>query len=424
MIKNLNLLEETSKLGDLLDVTTQIEAFGDRLNSVPDQSIIALVGPFGAGKSTMLHQILLSDAGAKTWIEFEAWKYPHRSYLWEGFVLDVAEQVGESGAVIKKVEGKSSKSAVVDIATDTVSLISENLSGINFLDKFTTFFKTSPATRVFELQQILKGLIESQERDLVFVIEDIDRSGDAGVYFLETLKQFLSSIDLDKRIVVIVPIANHNYQKNIDSYLKCIDLFDFFELEDIQLDNFVSQTFKDELFIGEKRNDRYQIAWSGANRKSQTISFLEGLFKEMSSMNMRMLKLIIRKSNIVFKKLEKDGYQPDFRIVLCIEASKYFKKNDSSEETFFDEFKKNKRTGTSSIFATFLFAMIANAESLYDRKNNDGVESYELRAPHKEFKFIIREDGDVSKLPSEPWIYYSSDDDGVGYGVASFYLHS
>ena len=32
-------------------------------------------------------------------------------------------------------------------------------------------------------------------------------------------------------------IANENYYKNIDSYLKCIDYFDFFEQKNIKLDD-------------------------------------------------------------------------------------------------------------------------------------------------------------------------------------------
>lgn len=423
VIKNPNLIEETSKTEDLFNVSKLSTAFAERVNSVPTKSLIALVGPFGVGKSTMLHQIALSDSVDRTWVEFDAWKYPNRENLWEGFVLDIADQVGESGAVFKKIQGKSAKGPIVDIATDVVSLISEKLEGINFLDKFTEFFKKSPATRVFELQKILKGLIEAQSKDLVIIVEDIDRSGDAGIYFLETLKQFLRSISLEKQVTVVVPMANHNYQKNIDSYLKCIDYFDFFENDEISLENFVSQTFEDSLFEGEKRNGRNQIAWTGQTRKLQTISFLESLFKEMTSMNPRLLKLILRKTHIVYRKMQTDGHEPDFRIVLCIEASKYFKNSDDSDVTYFDVFKKGKATDTGSVFSSFFFAMISNSASLYQKKYAEDKEVLQMRTSDKAFKFITRTGSDLKQFPPEPWVYTSYDDDRDGYGIASVYLN-
>lgn len=422
MIKALQLLDETSKIEDLLDVSQQKELFQSRINSVPNRSIIALVGPFGVGKSTMLYQIAIAE-GSKTWIEFDAWKYPNRDNLWEGFVLDVAEQVGQSGAVIKKVDGKSSKSIAIDIATDVVSMISESLSGINFLDKFTEFFKSSPATRVFELQKILKGLIESQDKDVVIVIEDIDRSGDVGIYFLETLKQFLRSMDLTKKLAVIVPMANHNYEKNIDSYLKCIDYFDFFEINEVKLERFITGVFMDELFMGEKRGGNNQVTWSGATRKSQTISFLEGLFKEIPSMNMRLLKLILRKANVVYEKMNGDGHQPDFRVVLCIEASKYFKKTNESGMTYFDEFKKTKLARSGNIFSSFLLAMQTNSALLYRTRHNGEETQIERIDSPRSFKFIDRQDNDLTRYPSEPWSYNSWDNDDSGLGVASIYLN-
>jgi len=422
MIKALELLEETSKSEDLLDVSKISTSFNERISSVPNQSLVSLVGPFGVGKSTMLNQIIESDGDSRVWIEFDAWKYPNRANLWEGFVLDVAEQIGDSGAVFKQVQGKSAKGPIVDIATDVVSLISEKLEGINFLDKFTDFFKKSPATRVFELQKILKGLIESQSKDMVIIIEDIDRSGDSGIYFLETLKQFLRSVSLSKKVTVVVPIANHNYHANIDSYLKCIDYFDFFTSDEIKLDNFVTRTFEDALFTGEKRNGQGQIAWTGSSRKVQTVSFLESLFKEMPSMNLRLLKLILRKTDIVYKKILKDGHEPDFRVVLCLEASKYFKINsDDSETTYYEDYKKRGMSDTTSVFSAYLFAMLGNSNSLYEKEYINDKETHVLKRSVSAFNFIERK-GDSAQFPSEPWSYKSWNNDSAGYAVAKFYL--
>ena len=47
-----------------------------------------------------------------------------------------------------------------------------------------------------------------QKAQKVFiVIEDIDQSGDAGTFFLETMKQFLRELETKKQVIVIVPMS-------------------------------------------------------------------------------------------------------------------------------------------------------------------------------------------------------------------------
>ena len=87
-IKNEDLLREDSHIDDLLNFTDPINSFSNRLSEISKPSIIALVGRFGSGKSTMLHQIAKEkDESKEIWIEFDAWKYPDRKDLWEGFIL-------------------------------------------------------------------------------------------------------------------------------------------------------------------------------------------------------------------------------------------------------------------------------------------------------------------------------------------------
>ena len=73
----------------MLDFDNICKKFSKKLDSLSGRSIIALVGPFGSGKSTMLHQIMTSRLEKEFWFEFDAWKYPDRKDLWEGFVLDL-----------------------------------------------------------------------------------------------------------------------------------------------------------------------------------------------------------------------------------------------------------------------------------------------------------------------------------------------
>ena len=75
-------------------------------------------------------------------------------------------------------------------------------------------FAASPAKRVFEFQEILTAIIKSQKKNIFIVIEDIDRSGDSGIFFLETLKHFLRNLEITvkHRVIAIVPIGDKSYR--------------------------------------------------------------------------------------------------------------------------------------------------------------------------------------------------------------------
>lgn len=75
------------------------------------------------------------------------------------------------------------------------------------IKNFNHFLHTSPAKRTFEIQKILLEQFSNiPEKKLFIIIEDIDRSGDSGIYFLETLSHFLKNEKIDKKIICIIPI--------------------------------------------------------------------------------------------------------------------------------------------------------------------------------------------------------------------------
>jgi hypothetical protein len=403
-IQRSDLLEETSRVEDLLDFSVLSQKLVKKIEALQGLYIIALVGPFGVGKSTMLNQII-SERQAEKWIEFDAWKYPDRSDLWEGFVLDIARSISpkEFEKTEKKVKGTQN-----DDKKALVSVLSK-IPGFSALEGFNHFLQTSPARRVDEIQSILKEQIELFDKDLFIVIEDIDRSGDSGVFFLETLKQFLRNQPFKHKVCVIVPIADDNYHKNLDSYLKCIDYFEFFELPEIQLERYVSEVFDQTIF-------------DEVNKKTQTVSFLEGLFKEFPKMTMRMLKLILRKADLVYRNQSEDGFAPDFRVTLCIEASKYFNKGDDSPQKYFDDFKQRGAVVRGNIFSAFLTAIFSKERSLYREQYDSGGESRkELLQPRMDFKFVERNPKEnIKSFPSSPWSFGQFQDDR-GFGITGFY---
>ncbi len=414
-IKNDKLLMETPKVRDLFNLEKQINSFSSLLDSINKSGSFGFVGGFGTGKSTLIENVKQKRIGEKkkeVWVEFDAWKFPDRKDLWEGFVLEFARQIDEKTfeKARKEIDGKSEDDikALINVVSKGVNMF---LPGAGIIKNFSHFFKTSPARRVFEIQEILEGIIKKQEKDIFIIIEDIDRSGDSGIFFLETLKQFFDNISIDKKLVAIVPIANEKFEikkdSSRDSFLKCLSFVEYFDFSDVKLDNFVEEVFEDE-FIKDP------------NKKSQIVSFLETTFSEYNDMTPRLLKFILRKANFNFKRQVNDELEPDFRLTIIFEFSKYLKKTERGD-FYFDIFKKDNMIIRGNIFSKSLFMILESRIELYDKY------SKEIPDSHLNFKLIKREPvSDRSSLeafPSTPWIIEDRFSEGKNYfGLCNFYL--
>lgn len=351
-IKNGQLLSETSKCTDLLNRDQNITDFSEKIDKIHWSAIWGFIWNFWVGKSTLINNVkeyrVVNEENEKR-IEFDAWKYPDRKNLWEWFVLDFAKQVDDKifEKIKKEIDWEQNKDKETLLKTFWSALWTF-LPWWNIVSNLSHFFKSSPARRVFEIQDIFIKLIEKiEEQRVVIVIEDVDRSWDAWIYFLETLKQFISNNNFWKDILVIVPMWTNEYYENIDSYLKPIDYFDFFEPKKPNLENFIKNVFIDEIAENER------LFWPLKD-------FLEWLFEYYAkNINFRKLKLILRKANqnhILMYWKYNESFELDWRLNIIFESAKYIEHNEEKESLF--NTCRNKWINSSSLIWSYIYNLI------------------------------------------------------------------
>jgi KAP-like P-loop domain-containing protein len=376
-IKNPSLLIENHRIDDLFDIDSIANDFKSKLINAPHKSIMGLIGEYGTGKSTMLYKVS-KQIENDFWIEFDAWKYPERKELWEGFVLDFARQIDNKTfeSVRQKIDGKQN-----DDKKTLVNTVG-SIPGLAAIKNLTHFYETSPARRTFEIQDILKNLISDKAKDkkIYIVVEDIDRSGDAGIFFLETLKYFLQNLDVPNTIKIIVPIADSKFYDHTDSYIKCLDLVDFYQPSNIKMDKFVESVFEAELIQQPKV-------------KKQLTQLFELLIIE-PTFTLRKLKLILRKADLNYINQQVDGFDPDFRMSILFEISKYIDSTRSGKNLF--SLYKNKRSiSENKLLSTFTYSVATNTELLdFEQKLQNVSQSFKL----------IERTGTLDQHPSTPYL--------------------
>lgn len=312
-IKNPKLLEEDYRIDDLLDFSSVVIDFEKTLENINNNAVVGLIGKFGSGKSTMLYQLYKgqNNNSDKKWIVFDAWRYPERKELWEGFVLDIASQLDKKlfEEARKNIDGTKSGSikSLMNVLFEGVNIF---IPGASIGKNFTSLLKSSPAKRVFEFQEILKEVIENEKKNIFIIIEDIDRSGDRGIFFLETLRNFIKENKFDKKIIVIVPIGDNFFEENKISYLKTVDYRINFKPTKIGYKKFIENIFADDFM----NNNLF-------------IYHLDYLFKILSQekqFTIREIKHILRLANLNFQKLSTEEQSRfDVRILILFEVINY-----------------------------------------------------------------------------------------------------
>lgn len=340
---------ETYKTDDLLDFSAYVKDLRTIVDSSNHMSLIGIVGAYGSGKSVMLEAFRRKLRRKHKWVHMDAWKYPDRSDLWEGFVLDFARQV--KPRQFKKVLGKldgTSTDGLRTLIKSVGALSNVFLPGSDkAVDKLAYFAQSSPAKRVFQIQDIFKQLLKDIDETIYVVAEDIDRSGEAGIFFIETLNQFLKELDVKNSIKVLIPISDKSFEsEKQQAYVKALDYIQFFDIGSRSLERFV-----DEVFARELTTD--------AIKKDHILEILQRLVHD-NGLTYRQLKLVIRNAELRHKAIEKRGFKSDARVVLAIEASRFVTTTNNGTLTRFVDMKQNEYIEYNTQLGVLLYAIILN----------------------------------------------------------------
>ena len=394
-IKTPSLLEEVPSAQDLFECGKDKELLISRIDGMSKSGIIAVVAEYGRGKSTLIKSVETDGSrGDEKWIEFEAWKMPGRKDLWEGFLLEVARSKNqkEFDKILGKIDGtqKNMKQHLLGVVSKGVELLAGIPGFSSVADKLGVFLADSPATRVFQMQDLLVDLIDSvTEKKIIIVAEDIDRSGDNGIYFLETLRQFIRDSTFRKQLIVIVPVAVNSYKTNKEAYLKCIDIIDSYTLTITSLDVFLKELLMEDAY---SELDILRVS-----------DLLVLLMRSYPKTTIRQIKEIFRRADSLYRKLLKKGLVPDWRVCLVVEASKAFKSASNADASFYDTAILQGGFSSDTVFGKFLFLLSTKSDERFDSQNEHSF----VRRNSKgyECKFVdsanIRTETDLAPLLGE-----------------------
>jgi hypothetical protein len=271
VIKNHQMLQESYRQKDLFDFTQYADNLDSTLSSNKSPTVTALIGGYGTGKTVLTNMVHDKHPTVK-WLDFDAWKYPDKKNLWEAFILELTEVVDKSLLPENKrlIEGGETKKTKLLGFFDSIKTHVSTLAllvAIYFLSTYTdkdTDIATQILLGAFAVLAVILAVvkyydIESDEQAihrvsdyekimlktlskyrgmLYIVIEDVDRAGDQGRLFLETVSNFFHQESLtNKKINVIVPMkhgggAAASSEKSVSFYDSCqksIDNFVYFK---------------------------------------------------------------------------------------------------------------------------------------------------------------------------------------------------
>lgn len=333
--KNLACLDEGSASELTSTQSQELERLAQRIKDLSDNSkgkILALVGKFGSGKSTVIDKLQKSDKLKQySWVNFDIWRYADRQQIWDGFVIEAVAQINSKSlmSTASDIEGwnlfkdKISKPKNLFFYSMTVfvlwflfayaawivgnSLTANSMPFFESLLKYGTGVLLSvfvlagissfivdkrPLKRIFQLETKLAESVRRHRKPIIIVIEDVDRAGEEGVVFMETLKKFFDN-NSSNTVVVLAPQSDlyikpneENSLQGLERGIKVYDSVMYFAGSNMTADQAMS-LIKDA-----------EISKKYIDQREQFESTAEKLLTAYAStISMRTLKFILRELN-------------------------------------------------------------------------------------------------------------------------------
>lgn len=294
--------------------------------------LYGLIGEYGTGKSTFLNAVRYYDQQNSETnnirIIFEARKYPDRKELWDAFIIDVLSQVMANITVkwniknvfqimdtIKKemtegiynqddkstIKSNKSKKLIIEnvdsIIPHWIPLLSNCKKVIASIIESTIQDSKEAVSRIFDYEYFFKQNREKiigkyyNEFDKVYIIiEDIDRCGDDGLVFLETLSYFMNTISKEEymmdKMTCIVSIGQWFLNDHRHLINKAITSYEIFNMKTDSIVDYFTQTFsKEELWFSDDQqkylNDFLSVYLNIYWSTTRTIREIKYLFKKI-----------------------------------------------------------------------------------------------------------------------------------------------
>ncbi len=333
-IKSPKLLLETYKQDQLVGYEEEKKRLTRILNRASNR-FVCLIGKAGIGKSTLLYNIASQLTDTKT-IYFHAWKYSSHIGLWEGFLWELLKGTRElsSDQVARQFLGMSTKlrSRLVDS--------SELLGPFKGIAQAIIKEYGTPLTYLSQLEAFFLGLLSSlEEGAYLIIIEDIDRVGDAGIQFLQTLRAYQQEYsELFKNITVVFTFTDLAFRKYHLELEKLIDILFHISADEVII-KFLEQVFDYESLIefldnkAQELDGSFTLAGAQQNVEKEAIpSTISGYFADLfkilflkfsEQMTIRMMKTILRQFLEKMISLLEDGFIPDPRLLLLMSAAEF-----------------------------------------------------------------------------------------------------
>lgn len=252
LFKYTRLLEEDIHYTDITPAQARdVDRFAkdiQRWQKHKKKMIVGYVGAFGSGKSLVLSRvsdIIRAKNPDTLWIDFDSWRFADRTQLWDGFVIEVFKSVKKTHSTEKVIDAISGIRGVrrwvnnhrifaaaaafglwlllcrilwgalhgnthdsAFFYTAVLKYATSSFFAVLVLFGVSEIFRQQrPIGRAIELENMLKKALKSANGSVVVVAEDIDRAGEEGVIFLETLRNFLNNLPGTKQTPSLIVIA-------------------------------------------------------------------------------------------------------------------------------------------------------------------------------------------------------------------------